>query len=103
MAVLNHSNKQKIFNATLLKVMLMAIVIFSALLIAKASQLSDQSGVARAYFGPVPLFELSKVPVGNGTSTGTFQLITKGVLTYIGFWLSIGIIISAVRYKSYKM
>lgn len=78
----NRTDKQKIYTSTMLTVAILAVSIFSLLLVSSANQLSQSTGTVTGSIGPVRLFEVSKVALPVGGYSGGFRLLPLGILLF---------------------
>lgn len=98
MAMLETSNKQKIFFSTIFSTILIACVVLGILLISKSVELNNSNGSIFGIIGPIKLFKISRLELADGTVHGSFKFINSGlgifamfVITFgsmIGFWRS---------------
>lgn len=97
MAVLDHTDKQKILSSTLLTTLLLAALLFSTLLVVTASRLSQSTGSITGSLGPVKLFEITKIALPGGGYSGGFRLLGTGLSIYLACWLITGLAVGIRR------
>lgn len=99
MAVLDHSEKQKIVTSTLLSVLLIAIGLLCLMLVASSVKLGgvNNTGSTIGAIGPLKLFEVTKRALPGGGFGGGFSFMQSGILTYLGASLLTGFLIGTYR------
>ncbi len=98
MAVLRN-NKSR-FATSILTMLVIGALTFAALIIGLASRLASEQGIQTARFGPFRLFEMYRVPAGNGEFSAGLNF-DQGLVYYALFWLVLGVLLAVFRQLKY--
>lgn len=97
MAVLDRPTNQKQLTTSLLGSLLLGVLLFAALLVGNATQLSSTTGQIQGGLGPIHLFELTRLPLAGGGYTGGVRLLPQGLGVYFALWLFTGGVVATLR------
>ncbi len=102
MAVLDRSNKQKIYSQSIISVVFFGLVIYVLTVISAATNLSSAGGTKKGSILGLNIFEMTKISDGSGGFTGSFRFINSGAILFLVSCVVLGIILAMYRSRKAK-